>query len=114
MPDNWGYKTAHKAQLKTIMANPCAIDSLIFEDLYDGPQAIADDATERSILVQKLKQQGFHQTGWGRGNWMEGPRIVAYAFANDQCTCSVYKLYYSPEIEGKCRVAEEIHCSDKK
>jgi hypothetical protein len=81
-----------------------------FIDFYPILDSIAIDKYEKLVLVDSLKSIGFKVTNWGRGNWMDGPRIVNFTMSNEQCECQVDKLYYSTEQEGKYNVTERIKC----
>lgn len=94
------------------MMDICSAKDLEFIGFYPVLDSISSDKYERSVLVNSLKEKGFDITGWGRGNWTEGPRIVSYEMSNGQCGCKVLKLYYSTDQRTKYRVTERITCKE--
>lgn len=86
----------------------CKTDSIEYIDLYPRTHSIAIDSTEKMVLVEQLKQNGFTVEHWGRGNFMEGPRMVSITLKKDDCTLRVDKLYYDTDTVGTFRVTERI------
>ena len=68
------------------------------------------DIQDKINLVDALKTKGFKVASSSRGNWMEGPRIVSFTMAMQQCECQVDKLYYSTDQESLYKVTERIKC----
>jgi len=93
------------------MIDICLTKDIEFMDLYPRMDSIFSDKGENLILVDSLKTKGFKVTNWGRGNWVEGPRIITFTLSNGQCECQVDKLYYTTEQEPKYKVTERIKCS---
>lgn len=89
-------------------ATVCKTDSIEYIDLYPRIHSIAIDSTEKLILVQQLKENGFTVEHWGRGNFMQGPRMVSITMKKDDCTLRVDKLYYDTDTVGTFRVTERI------
>lgn len=110
--NEWKYIEVNRDRFDSLMANICSTEDLEFLNLYPIIDSIASDKYENLILVDSLKAAAFKVTNWGRGNWMEGPRIVSFTMSNQQCECQVDKLYYSTEQEGKYKVTERIKCKD--
>lgn len=106
----WNYEEVKQNYIDSLMLDICSTSDLEFFDLYPILDSIASDKYENSILVDLLKTKGFKVINWGRGNWMEGPRILNFTLSNQQCECQVDKLYYSTEQERKYKVTERIKC----
>lgn len=71
------------------------------------------DSLESLIIVQDLKERGFIVVDWGRGNFMQGPRMVAITAKKEDCYCEVIKKYYSPlKSEIGFVLTESIRCMD--
>lgn len=86
-------------------------DSLALEFVYPIREKIPKN--DSLIIVHKLKQKGFKIIDSGRGNWMNGPRIISYTLESNDMACRVDKLYYSDSIEsndGKYKVSERLAC----
>lgn len=80
----------------------------LYDDLFD---AIPDDAGEKLILVEKLKQRGFELTDQGRGNFPPlGPRIVAATMTKGNCRCEISKIYYDTISDSAWSASERIRC----
>jgi hypothetical protein len=108
----WHYKEVHQSHADSLLLDICSIQGVEFIDFYPVLDSISSDKNERLILVDSLKSIGFNVTNWGRGNWMEGPRIVNFTMSNQQCECQVDKLYYSTGQEDLYRVTERIRCTN--
>jgi hypothetical protein len=108
--DEWNYKEVRTNDINDILENPCITEDLEFTNLYPIIDSIAEDQYETLILVDLLKIKGFIVIKWGRGNWMEGPRVVSYTLSNDDCICRIDKLYYSTDVDDKFKVTERIKC----
>ena len=81
-------------------------------DLYPETDTIPEN--DFLILDDSLKARGFVLKDWGRGNFMEGPRIVSLTLESKTCKCRVDKLYYSHIAKTKkFRVTERITCTSK-
>lgn len=106
----WNYKEVKRKNIDSLLLNICSTSDLEFIDLYPILDSIPSDKYENLILVDSLMTKDFQVIEWGRGNWMEGPRIVSYTMSNQQCECQIDKLYYSTEQEGKYKVTERIKC----
>lgn len=106
----WNYKEVERKNIGSLLLNICSTSDLEFIDLYPTLDSIASDKYESLILVDSLKTKGFQVIEWGRGNWMEGPRIVSFTMSDQQCECQVDKLYYSIDQKGKYKVTERIKC----
>lgn len=82
-----------------------------FPAIYDSlATSIPCDSCESLAIVQILKAKGFLITNWGRGNHMQGPRIVVFTMTKDDCECEVIKYYYSMPEERLYKMAERIKC----
>jgi len=110
--NSWGYKEVKREFLDTLMRTTCSGEDLEFIDLYPILDSISSDEQEHLVLLESLKSIGFEATHWGRGNWMEGPRIVSYTMSNGSCECQVDKLYYSTKAKNQYRVTERIKCKN--
>ena len=97
----------------------------IFSDLkYDNAYEVIDfysNKTNEQIpeidtlkISEYLKLKGFKVTGWGRGNWIFGPRIISLTLEKDSCTCQVDKLYYTQDSLTDYKVTERILCKKTK
>ena len=98
--------------MTVLMNDICSLKKLEFIDLYPILDSIASDKYEKLVLVDIMKSKGFKITNWGRGNWMEGPRIVCFTMSNGQCECQISKLYYPTEEKGRFKVTERIECKE--
>lgn len=87
---------------------------LEFPDIYDTTaNSIPEDADERLVLVEKLKNKGFKIVDWGRGNHPPlGPRIVIYTLKNKDCECEVSKIYYYTTSKSTYTMTERIKCKN--
>ena len=108
--DTWSYEKVSQENLASFMNGICSNKDIEFIDLYPIIDSISSDEYENIILVDSLRTKGFNVTNMGRGNWMEGPRIVSFTMSNGECECQVDKLYYSTEHESKYKVTERIKC----
>ena len=108
--NEWNYKEVKKEFLDSLMIDICSTKDIEFKNLYSRIDSIVSDKNEKLILVDLLKVNGFQVINSGRGNWMEGPRIVSFTMSNRQCECQIDKLYYSTEQENKYKVTERIKC----
>lgn len=106
----WTYITVKQNSIDSLINNICSEQGFEFIDLYPPLDSIASDPYENLTLVNALQKKGFQITNWGRGNWMEGPRIVNFTMSNSQCECHIDKLYYSTDQKGSYRVTERIKC----
>ncbi|WP_430817552.1 hypothetical protein [Carboxylicivirga sp. RSCT41] len=106
--NNLTYREVKKNYIDSLMIDICSTQGIEFVDLYPMLDSIASDKYESLVLVDSLKMKGFKVTNWGRGNWMEGPRIVSITMLNEQCECKIDKLYYSTDQVGKYKVTERI------
>lgn len=106
----WNYREVEQSYLDTLLGDVCSTEDLEFIDLYTELDSIASDEFENLVLVDSLKSMGFKVTNWGRGNWMEGPRMINFTLSNEQCECQIDKLYYSTKSENKFKVTERIKC----
>lgn len=80
-------------------------------DLYDTTtEKIANDKNEKLILAEKLKNRGFKEIYWGRGNHPLGPRIIDLTLKKGDCECDVIKIYYSTVNESQYKMTEKIKC----
>jgi hypothetical protein len=80
-------------------------------DLYKDSELIPD--TDTLYINHYLKNLGFKVTDYGRGNWMQGPRIVSFTLENENYKCYVDKLYYSQDSANKNKITERIKCKKK-
>ena len=90
-------------------------DNTVIElpNLYDSLVTnIPDDSVETLILAEILKKKGFKVINWGRGNFMNGPRIVNFTLQKENCFCVVSKMYYSTASDTLFQMAERINCID--
>ena len=110
--NEWNCQEVHRNYMDSLMLDVCSTKDLEFIDLYPVLDSIASNQHENLVLVDALKSKGFKVTNWGRGNWMEGPRMVSFTMSNHQCECQLEKLYYSTEQKGKYRVTERIKCKE--
>lgn len=110
--NEWNYKEVGSNYIDTLIVDICSTQDLEFIDLYPIMDSIASDKYESLVLHDLLKDNGFEITNWGRGNWMEGPRIVSFTMSNGKCECQIDKLYYSTENEDEYKVTERIKCSE--
>ncbi len=106
----WNYLEVKRSYVDSLILDTCSAQNIEIIDLYPILDSIASDKYENLILVDLLKTKKFKATDWGRGNWMEGPRIVSYTMSNENCECQVDKLYYSTEHAGKYKVTERLKC----
>ena len=85
-----------------------------FPNLYDSlTNYIENDSTEKLIIGQVLKKEGFEIINWGRGNYSPlGPRIISIEMKKDNCYCQVDKIYYLTQTDSLLRRTERIRCSD--
>jgi hypothetical protein len=83
-------------------------------NLYDSlTNHIAEDSTERLMLVEALKKKDFKIINWGRGNYPPlGPRIVSIVMKKDNCFCQIDKIYYKTIADSLFQMTERIRCSD--
>lgn len=107
----WNYKEVKRNYIDSLMLGICTTQDIEFIDLYPVLDSVASDKYEKLVLVDSLKSIGFKVTNWGRGNWMEGPRIINFTLSNGQCECYVDKLYYSTAEKDKFKVTERIKCN---
>ena len=86
-----------------------------FPELYDSlTSQIPDDAHEKLIMAEKLKQKGFQVTRIGRGNFPPlGPRIVDIELTKENCLCTVSKIYYATVVDTLFQMTEGIRCRRK-
>jgi len=80
-------------------------------DLYKDSELIPD--TDTLYINHYLKNLGFKVRDYGRGNWMQGPRIVSFTLENENYRCYVDKLYYSQDSTNKNKITERIKCKKK-
>ena len=104
------FNEVNRNYIDSLTIDVCSTKDMEFIDLYPVLDSIASDKYENLVLVDSLKMKGFEVTNWGRGNWMEGPRIVSFTMSNQHCECKVDKLYYSTDQDGKYKVTERINC----
>jgi hypothetical protein len=89
-------------------------DGLALEFVYPQQEIIPEK--DSLLLIHKLKQKGFKIIDSGRGNWMNGPRIISYTLESDDFVCRVDKLYYSDSLNSKAnkyKVTERFACLKK-
>lgn len=106
----WNYREVNRDYFDSLLVNICSTEDLEFMNLYPLIDSIASDKYENLILADSLKKRDFELVNSGRGNWMQGPRIVSITMSNQLCECQLDKLYYSTEQEGKYKVTERIKC----
>ena len=104
-----------KQDLDNLIFNFCDTLSVEIIGLYPILD-ILPNLLEESIIVKSLLiKNGFTQTDWGSGNWMEGPRCFYLKYQKDSCICEIFKKYYSHEQQKdgmyNLRVTERIICS---
>lgn len=99
--------------LATWLKDPCSREKEYeFYSLYEKQSEIKSDQDEKLMLMDSLKARGFKVVKWGRGNWMEGPRIVCFTLQKEDCVCHVDKLYYSPGKDSLMTVTERIRLGE--
>jgi hypothetical protein len=104
------YKIVESEIFANVLNDICSIEAIEFSNLYPILDSIPSDEFEKLIIVDSLKAKGFEILDWGRGNWLNGPRIVTYNLSNGQCECQVDKMYYLSKLENNFRVTERIKC----
>ncbi len=83
-----------------------------FTDLYLDTDTIPEN--DFLILDDSLKARGFVVKDWGRGNFMEGARMISLTLENKTCKCRVDKLYYTNISKSKkYKVTVRISCNSK-
>jgi hypothetical protein len=91
-------------------------DNFVIElpNLYDSlTNRIAEDSSERMILVEALKKRDFKIIDWGRGNYPPlGSRIVSIKMKKGNCFCQIDKIYYKTISDSLFQMTERIRCSD--
>lgn len=90
--------------------NICDIRLLEFIDIYEPLDSISGDEYEKIVTAEKLKEFGYKQIEWGRGNFQFGPRVVVVTLSNGTCDCVIAKHYFSSDKENKYIVTERIDC----
>ena len=109
----WKAKQASFKNVDRILKNLSDSIAIEFTDIYPSTNSIPEK--DSSILVRKLKQLKFIQTNSGRGNWMNGPRIINYFLESKHFICRVDKLYYSIPAKFKhYDVTERCACLIKR
>lgn len=105
------YQKVGKRYLDTLSNHICSATRLEFIDLYSPQDSIAEQ--DYLYLATFLRSKGFEVTKGGRGNWMEGPRMLSLVLENETCLCEVLKLYYTKNTNDLYPVTERLDCSPK-
>ena len=103
------------AKSRNLISNPCDTFSIEFEGLYQPTDTLPNGAEETLILDNFLKERGYTQVDYGRGNWDRGPRIVSLELVKENCRCHVYKKYYYLDKTNankfSLKITEKIVCN---
>lgn len=109
----WNAKQVSFRNVDQILKNLSDSSAIEFNDIYSITNLIPEK--DSSVLVKKLKQNKFTLKNYGRGNWMNGPRIISYVLESNHLICRVDKLYYSISAKsGYYAVTERLACLIKR
>ena len=89
----WNARQVSFKEVDQIFMNLSDSLAIEFNDIYPITKIIPEK--DSSILVRKLKESKFVLNNSGRGNWINGPRMINYFLESDNFICRVDKLYYS-------------------
>ena len=109
-PDSLIYMKA--VQFKSLSPDYCSPFHYEITDLYPDMQKSNPATEDKMYLDDKLKENGFIQTGWGGGP-SENGRVFELDFIKDSCKCSVFKIYREADtVKQLYRVVEQIVCNE--
>lgn len=101
-----------KDSIHDILNSICNNINYEITDLYPETDTISEN--DFLILDDSLKARSFVVKDWGRGNFMEGARMISLTLENETCKCRVDKLYYTNIAKAKkYKVTERISCNFK-
>lgn len=85
-----------------------------FRSLYDTLYTeIPTDSLEKIFTIKYLENRGFKIIDYGRGNYPpNAQRIISIQMQNNNCKCTVDKIYYYTIDEKSYEATERISCSN--
>lgn len=109
------FSVSSLTEIEDMNLNFCKSFSLEFTSLYSITDTLPNRWDDSTLVKSLLITNGFEQTDYGSGYWLNGPRFTRLDFQKDSCKCTTLKIYYFNELIDEenynMRIVERIICN---